>query len=130
MDQNYNEENIQTEQTDQFVCSVCHQPIKPEYYFCPNCGHKIKEKPLSTSVQTQIGIYAYSIILPFILYISIKKWPAMKYIKSNDQKTKQIGYIAMTLIILSTISIIWFSFVGTKKMIQSSVDSINADFNF
>ncbi len=65
-----------------------------------------------------------------ILYISIKKWPVMKYIKSEDLKVKQIGYIAMTLIILSTILVIWLSFVGTNKMIQSSIDSINADFNF
>ena len=110
------------------ICSVCHQPIFPEYYFCPNCGTKIKEAPLSTSVQTQLWIYAFSIILPFIAFIFISKWPGIKYFKSSDPKAKWIGQIAWVLLIASTIFVIIFAYVETQKLIQSSLDSINADF--
>ena len=23
------------------ICPICHYPVKPEYYFCPNCGAKL-----------------------------------------------------------------------------------------
>ena len=110
------------------TCPVCHQPILPSYYFCPNCGTKINQTPLSTSVMTQVGIYAFSIILPWILYIMISKWPALKYAKSKDPKTRRIGIIAITLLVLSTILTIYLAYVWTQSAIQSSVNSINTDF--
>ena len=110
------------------ICSVCHQPILPQYYFCPNCGTKIIEAPLSTTIQTQVGIYAFSIILPMICFIFVTKWPGMKYFKSNDAKAKQIGKIAWGLLILSTLVVIYFAYVWTQNAIQSSIDSINTDF--
>lgn len=112
------------------ICSVCHQPLLPSYYFCPNCGTKINQAPLSTSVATQIGIYAFSIALPWILYIMISKWPALKYAKSKDPKTRQIGIIAIALLVLSTILTIYLAYVWTQSAIQSSVNSINTDLSF
>jgi hypothetical protein len=112
------------------ICLVCHQPIFPQYYFCPNCGTKLNSAPLSTTPQTQAWIYAFSIILPMICFIFVTKWPGIKYYKSNDPKTKQIGQIAWALLILSTIITIWIAFILTKQLIQSSVNSINSDMNF
>ena len=112
------------------ICSVCHQPILPSYYFCPNCGTKVNEAPLSTSIVTQASIYAFSIVLPMILFIFITKWPGIKYYKSNDPKIHRIGQIASALLILSTIVTVWIVYVWTQNMIQSSVNSINTDFNF
>src|ERR1035437_3059110 len=103
------------------ICSVCHQPILPQYYFCPNCGTKLNQAPLSTTIQTQAWIYAFSIILPMILFIFVTKWPGMKYFKSNDPKAKQIGQIAWGLLILSTIIVIWLAYVWTQKTIQSTI---------
>ena len=117
------------EQENLNLCLVCHQPIKPEYYFCPNCGTNLKPASLSTSTSTQIEIYAFSIILPFIAYIMISKWPAIKYIRSKDTKTKQIGIIAFTLLIISTIVIIWLAYYLTEQTIQSTINSINTDFS-
>ena len=111
------------------VCSVCHQPILPQYYFCPNCGAKLNIAPLSTTPQTQAWIYAFSIILPMICFIFITKWPGVKYYKSKDPKTKQIGEIAWVLLILSTLVVIYLAYALTQKMIQSSIDSINADMS-
>ena len=110
------------------ICSVCHQPLFSKYYFCPNCGTKVNEAPLSTTPATQAWIYAFSIILPLIAFIFVTRWPGVKYYKSKDPKAKQIGQIAWILLILSTIITIWIVTVLTQKMIQSSVNSINTDF--
>ena len=112
------------------VCPTCHQPILSQYYFCPNCGKKINEAPLSTTLQTQAWIYAFSIILPMICFIFVTRWPGIKYFKSEDPKAKLIGQIAWTLLILSTIVVIYLAYVWTEQTIQSSINSINADFNF
>ena len=109
-------------------CPVCHQPILPQYFFCPNCGAKINSAPLSTTSGTQAWIYAFSIILPMICFIFVTKWPGMKYYKSNDLKTHRIGQIAWVLLILSTILTIWLVYIWTQQMIQSSINSINTDF--
>ena len=111
------------------VCTVCHQPILPQYYFCPNCGTKLNSAPLSTTTATQAWIYAFSIILPMICFIFVTRWPGVKYFKSNDPKAKQIGEIAWALIILSTIVTIWLAIVWTQEYINSTVNSINTDMS-
>lgn len=113
---------------EQDICPTCHQPILPQYYFCPNCGTKLKQAPLSTSIWTQAGIYAFSIILPMICFIFVTRWPGQKYFKSNDPKARQIGQVAWVLLALSTIFTIWLVFYLTNQAIKSSIDSINADF--
>lgn len=112
------------------ICPVCHQPIKPEYYFCPNCGTKLRQAPLSISPAAQAKIYFHSIILPWIIFITISKWKGTEYLKSKDTKEKQVGIIAISLLILSTIFTVWMAYVFTQEMIQSSVNSINTDLNF
>ena len=110
-------------------CPVCHQPILPQYYFCPNCGAKINTAPLSTTAGTQAWIYAFSIILPMMCFIFVTRWPGVKYYKSDDPKAKLIGQIAWTLLILSTIVTIWLVYFWTTQIIQSSINSINTDFS-
>lgn len=127
MEQNSNNQTMYSNQNSSpRICLVCHQPLRPEYYFCPNCGTKIKETALSTTIQTQLLIYAFSIVLPTILFIFIKKWPGTKYSKSNNPKEKQIGQIAWVLLIVSTVLTMWFSYIQIQKMIKSSVNSINS----
>lgn len=63
-------------------------------------------------------------------FILVTKWRGNKYFKSQDPKAKQIGQIAWALLIISTIVTIWLAYVWTQAAIQSSIDSINADFNF
>ena len=45
------------------ICPQCHQPVKPEWYYCPNCGKKLSEPGLSTSLASQLWLYAFSIII-------------------------------------------------------------------
>ena len=119
---------MEPNQIAQDVCPTCHQPVLSAYYFCPNCGTKLgREKPLSTTIGTQIGIYAFSIVLPMICFIFVTRWPGVRYFKSKDPKEKQIGQIAWALLILSTIFVIWLAVVWTQDYIQSTVSSINND---
>lgn len=106
-------------------CSVCHQTILPQYYFCPNCGANLNTAPLSTTIATQLGIYVFSIILPMLGFLLVGKWPGVKYFKSADPKEKRIGVIAWTFLIISTVVTIWLAFFWTQKTIQSSMDSLN-----
>lgn len=92
------------------VCSVCHQPILSGYYFCPNCGNNLKEKPMAISVITQIGFYALAIFLP-----PLGLWPGIKYMMKKDLQAKRVGLITIILTLVSTVLMIWgiFSFLNT-----------------
>jgi surface polysaccharide O-acyltransferase-like enzyme len=123
------ESNQEKDIANSGVCQVCHQPILPTYYFCPNCGVKLNSAPLSTSVATQIGIYLFSIILPSILFLFITRWPGLKYFKSNDKKTKLIGEVALTLLILSTIFTFYFTYIWTQSAMQELNNALNTSLN-
>lgn len=110
------------------VCPVCHLPVQPEFYFCPNCGKELREKPLSTSVATQAWIYAFSIVMPMIAFLGISHWPGVRYLRSDDEAAKQIGIIASVLMAISTIVTFWLAIVWIQSYVQSSVNSINGDF--
>jgi len=107
------------------VCPVCHQPVSPSYYFCPNCGAKVHEPALSTTPLMQLGIYAFSIILPMICYLLITKWPGITYLRSNDQKAKQVGAIACGLLFLSTVGTFYYGYVWTEQALQQATAQLN-----
>lgn len=101
------------------VCPQCHEPILPTYYFCPNCGKNLKEPPLSTSAMAQVGLYTLSIIMPLLCFLAINKWRGVKYLRSPDPKTKQIGLIATFLMVVSTVVVVWFGIIWTEQLISS-----------
>jgi hypothetical protein len=100
---------------------MCHEPVLPAYYFCPNCGTKLAGvKPLSTSIATQTWIYLFSIILPAIAFLAIKYWPGIQYLRSPDWERKQIGIVAIALMVISTIALSWWGIVWFESYIQSA----------
>jgi hypothetical protein len=103
-----------------FVCSVCHQSILPEYYFCPNCGNSLKEKPIPISIITQTGLYALSIFLP-----PFGLWPGIKYITKKSPQAKQVGTIILILTLISTVLTIWATFT----IFQSYINQLNEVMN-
>jgi len=83
------------------------------FYFCPNCGKKIKEPPLSTSIGKQIYIYALSILLP-----PLGLWPGIKYLLQGSTKARIIGIVAIVLTIISTV-----------LTIKITLDFVNSQIN-
>lgn len=78
------------------TCPQCHIAVRPEYYFCYNCGKNLKEAPPSISIEKQLMLYLGSIVLPPMGII----W-AVKYLKQPAQKYKIVGITAIVLTVLS-----------------------------
>lgn len=105
-------------QQQQSVCPFCHFQLLQNYYFCPNCGKKISEPPIT--VLKQIGVYLLSIFLP-----PLGLWPGIRYLFSKDQKTKKVGTIAIILTIVSTVITLWLS----VAMFNNLTKSVNSQLN-
>jgi len=106
------------------LCPQCHFVVKPEYYYCPNCGKSLHEAPLSTSIMTQAWIYGFSIVLPIICYLAVSYWPGIKYLLSEDENAKQIGIVACILLAVSSIITFWLAIVWIQQAVQSGVSSV------
>lgn len=99
---------------EQNLCKYCHFPLEEKFYFCPNCGKKIKEPPVT--LMQQIGVYALSIFLP-----PLGLWPGVKYLSQKDQKTRIIGIIAIILTIISTVVTAWL-FIGFMNEVNIQIN--------
>lgn len=83
---------------EQLTCKYCKASITINDYFCPSCGKKIKDKPLSTSMWKIIGVTLVTVLLPpFGL-----GW-AFRYLRQPDQKSKIIGWLMIVLTIISLV---------------------------
>lgn len=116
------------------VCPRCHFPVKPEYYFCPNCGTKLEEVSLSTTIGAQIWLYFYSIILmPATCYLIYSGWKGIRYFKSKDPKAHQMGIIAIILLVVSIAIIVWSTFttiVWIQGYLQQSLNDAGSFGSF
>ncbi len=104
----------------QLTCIYCKGNISPSDYFCPNCGEKIKEKSLSTTIGRQLLVYLLSVFLP-----PLGIWPAIKYLRQQDKKSKKIGLTALFLTIASIVITSWL----TINFINSFREELNNQLN-
>ena len=88
----------------QFTCIYCKGNISSSDYFCPHCGKKMKEKSLSTTFGRQLSVYLLSVFLP-----PLGIWPAIKYLRQQDEKSKKIGLTALFLTIIAIVIISWLT---------------------
>jgi len=100
----------------QTTCIYCKGGISLSDYFCPNCGKKLKEKLLSTTFSKQLLIYLVSFFLP-----PLGIWPAIKYLRQQDEKSKKIGLTAIFLTIISIVATSWLTI--------SFINSFDKEFN-
>ncbi len=122
-------EDIQgTIESSPSLCPTCHLAVLSSYYFCPNCGANLNVKPLPTGAMAQAELYIFSAILPLMGFLFVTRWHANKYVKSDDPKAKQIGILAWSILIISTIITIYFVYVWTMSYINSTISGINSDF--
>ena len=106
------------------VCPQCHLPVRPEYYFCPNCGANLRVPPLSTSPLTQILIYLFSAVLPWIAYLAITKWPGVKYIRSGGAQARAIGWIALIVLVVSSVIAFWLTFAWINDQLTAALNQV------
>lgn len=98
------------------VCSSCNLPIQDNFYFCPNCGKKLKEKPLSTSIGKQIVIYTISFIIPPSGF-----WYGFKYISQQGKNRKIIGILSIVITLISSIISVY--------LFKNFIDNINIELS-
>jgi hypothetical protein len=88
----------------QIICPKCERRIDPSFYFCPNCGKKIKEKPVSIELWPQIKLYLISVMLP-PLGIGL----TIRYLRSESKKANVIGVVSLILTVSALIYVTWYS---------------------
>ena len=91
-------------------CPTCKASTKPEWYFCPQCGKVLQEKPIHLTAGKQLLIYLVSFFLaPFGLVWGIK------YVRNKDRKVKVVGIICIFLTIFAlTITVGAYSVIMGK----------------
>ena len=102
---------------NQINCRYCGKNIIESDYFCPNCGKKLKDKPLSTGIVKQISVYLFSVFLP-----PFGLWPGIKYLRQEGDKSKIIGIIVILLTIISTGVSIWLT-IGFINVFNQQLNS-------
>lgn len=116
----------QQQPVTQDICSVCHIPLLPTYYFCPNCGKQIHEPPLPTGFGAQLSLYLFSILLPLIAFLFVTRWKGFKYLSQESKQAKIIGLIATTLLFGTTFFSFWYAYHFTQQLIQSTMSDVNS----
>ena len=99
------------------MCPACHIHVRPTDYFCFNCGHNLHPKPLSTSLEMQVAMYAGSLLLPPMGII----W-GFRYVRQKEPVAKMVGAICIILTIIILIIATKLS-VDLINKINSQVDS-------
>jgi hypothetical protein len=97
------------------TCPSCHFVAQESFFFCPNCGKKIKEPPVSIGIGKQLSIYLISIFFP-----PFGLWPGITYLLDKNEKAKIIGIVAIVLTILSTIVTTWYTLYKQLNQAMSS----------
>lgn len=102
-------------------CNRCHSKVLFDYYFCPYCGHKIKEPPYHFSLISTLSILLISFLFPPFGLI-----PAFKFLKNENPKAKFIGILAILVTIISFIIFILIirEYVNTLNKTINSINSI------
>lgn len=88
-------------ETETTTCPFCNTAVSLSSFFCQNCGKKLRERPLSTSILRQIFIYLVSMLLP-----PYGIWYGIKYLNQNNNNAKAIGIVAIVLTLISLILVI------------------------
>lgn len=104
-------------------CPQCHQPVREQDFFCPNCGKNLKPAPASTGIAKQLMLYVGSVLLPPLGYI----W-GIKYLLQKGGKAKVVGIVC----ILITTASLWFSYLALQSYytyVQTQVEEASMRIN-
>lgn len=98
------------------TCPNCSASILDNYYFCPNCGKKLKEPPFKFSTSRTVYILLLSTLLPPFGVI-----PSIKYMIAPDIRAKVVGIIGLIL----NIAILAIATIYLISTINNSVEQLN-----
>lgn len=91
------------------LCPFCAKEIDPKAYYCPECGKKVREKPVPLGFWPIVALFALCIFLPpFNIGLTIK------YMKSPDPKAKKIGVISLIVMIAVLVAVGISTYFVTK----------------
>ena len=99
----------------EIICRFCKANISSDFFFCPNCGKKLKDKPLSTSTPKQILVYLASAFLP-----PIGLWWAVKYLRQSDPLSKKIAVFIIIITVIAT-AVTFKIFIDTMNTVNQTV---------
>ncbi|MBI2621555.1 MAG: zinc ribbon domain-containing protein [Candidatus Levybacteria bacterium] len=100
------------------TCKYCKAPISDTFYFCPNCGKKLKEPPFRFSWGKTIVIVLESIFLPPLGLI-----PGIRYLLKDNTKAQILGLAAIVITFISTGIVIIYS-INFINSVQNNYDKI------
>lgn len=103
---------IESMQTNpDLVCDFCHTVNPSTFFFCPNCGKVLRQKPLSTSIYKQVWIYFVALAIPpFGLFSGIK------YLRQKTYKENLVGLTSVILTVISIVASIWIALISINKI--------------
>lgn len=96
------------------LCHTCGSAIQSTFYFCPNCGKKLKDPPVSTTIPRQIVLYLVAFFLP-----PSGLFTGIKYLRQNGDKPKYIGTVLIVLTIVSIGISIYTGILFYNKMMAT-----------
>lgn len=82
------------------VCPKCKAAVDASFYFCPNCGQQLRDKPLATSFGKQLAVYFTSFFFP-----PFGLWSAFRYLTQKGAGSKIIGVLATALTVVSLVGV-------------------------
>jgi hypothetical protein len=97
---------------EQTICKFCGQTVFANYYFCPYCGKKLIDPPIT--FLKEFGIYLFSIFLP-----PLGLWPGIKYLLQKNARAKRVGIITIILTVLSIAITLWLSVAAFNNINQA-----------
>ena len=100
------------------TCKFCGQTVLSNYYFCPYCGKKLIEPPITAL--KEISVYLLSFFLP-----PLGLWPGVKYLLQKNERARRVGSITILLTIVSIVITVWIS-IGLLNNISQT---LNTQFN-
>lgn len=101
-------------------CPACHAGVAPDAIFCPHCGRKLREE---LTVWKIISAVFIGLFLPPLGFFT-----GFRYLKSKDERTRQVGILAIGLTIISLVftSILTVKFMGeVNSQINSQMQLYN-----
>lgn len=104
----------------QFPCPACNFPVIPPFYFCPNCGKKLKDPPYKIEPLKILGLILLSVLLPPLGF-----WPGIKLLGNSDRRAQGIGILAIALTVISLVITVWYSIIFINAQVKSMQGQLN-----